>query len=313
VTVALSKDVIQYASSIVQRLLKPDLPVYLWWLKDLPQDEQVFKGLAHISNRVIVDSNNFSQPGHHLQQLALILQSEPDCAISDLNWGRLTTWRELIAQDFDVAEYRAYLIDTEQIEIAYTTGASREQIEATNSITIQGMQPLSALLVAAWIKTRLGWERSAQKDDNSQDEQAGTYTWRMISRDDSRFDFNANDFEPDDEDTPEAAVTEEDAQEKSILISVKPQTLTDAMPGILSLVRMVGKQEQARATFTIARADDDDHVSTNVELPEGSRPQRVVNIASTHQISELLRSELEIAGRDHLYEETLHEVLSLLG
>ena len=295
ITVALSSNAAQYAASTAQRLLKPDLPVYLWWLKDLPADDQIFKSLAHISNRVIVDSNDFSQPKHHLQVLSSVLQSEPDCSISDLNWGRLTTWRELIAQDFDVAEYRAYLIDTEQIEIAYTASAQKPQ-------------PLSALLVAAWIKTRLGWERSSQQTDNSSNEQTGKYTWRMISRDDSKFTF-----EPDDEDTQEAQAAEEDAQEDSISINVQPQTLANAAPGLLSLVRMVGKQEQAKAIFTIARADDDDHLSTNVELPEGARPQRVVNIASTHQISELLRGELEIAGRDHLYEDTLHEVIALLS
>jgi glucose-6-phosphate dehydrogenase assembly protein OpcA len=300
VTVALGSDTSQYAATIVQRLLKPDLPVYLWWLKDLPTDDQIFKSLAHISNRVIVDSNNFSQPKHHLQVLSTVLQTEPDCSISDLNWGRLTTWRELIAQDFDVAEYRAYLIDTEQIEIAYT-------------IASQKPQPLSALLVAAWIKTRLGWQRSTKQSDNNADEGTGIYGWRMTTRDDSQFEFEPDDFEPDDEDAPQAQTAEKEMQESSISVTIQPQTLADATSGLLSLVRMIGRQEGAKATFTITRADDDDHLSTNVELPEGPRPLRVVNIASTHQISELLRSELEIAGRDHLYEDTLHEVLALLN
>ena len=43
----------------------------------------------------------------------------PNSAISDLNWGRITPWRELIAQFFDVTEYRPYLVNVNEIEIEH--------------------------------------------------------------------------------------------------------------------------------------------------------------------------------------------------
>jgi hypothetical protein len=70
--------------------------------------------------------------------------------------------------------------------------------------------------------------------------------------------------------------------------------------------------DNKRATFTIDREDDPDHVLTSVELAEGTRPQRTVSMAATQNASELLHDELEIMGHDSLYEQTLQEVLALL-
>jgi hypothetical protein len=70
--------------------------------------------------------------------------------------------------------------------------------------------------------------------------------------------------------------------------------------------------DNKRATFTIDREEDADHVLTSVELAQGMRPQRTVNLAATQDASELVHDELEIMGHDHLYEQTLQEVSALL-
>jgi hypothetical protein len=54
-------------------------------------------------------------------------------------------------------------------------------------------------------------------------------------------------------------------------------------------------------------------VLSSVDLIGRSHPQRTLSIAASHKESELLHDELEIMGRDHLYEETLEEVLKLLS
>ncbi|MBV9021707.1 MAG: hypothetical protein JOZ71_13450, partial [Ktedonobacteraceae bacterium] len=80
----------------------------------------------------------------------------------------------------------------------------------------------------------------------------------------------------------------------------------------LFLVRLISHVEGKRATFTINREDDPDHVFTSVELAQESRPQRTVSMAAIYKESDLLHDELEITGHDYLYEETLRETFALL-
>jgi hypothetical protein len=75
----------------------------------------------------------------------------------------------------------------------------------------------------------------------------------------------------------------------------------------------VSTLDNKRATFTIKIEDWPDTVLTSVTLPQGTRPHRTVNIAATHNASELLHDELEIMGRDYLYEQMLEEIVELLG
>src|SRR6266702_4810890 len=84
---------VRSVANIIQPLLKPDLPVYLWWLGDPPDDDTTFRNLVELSNRVIVDSTSFFNPEQDVRTLAVLFQALPDCALSDLNWGRITPWR----------------------------------------------------------------------------------------------------------------------------------------------------------------------------------------------------------------------------
>ena len=103
----------------MQPLLKPDLPIYLWWLGEPPGDDPTFLKLVEISNRVIVDSTSFFNPEQDILTLSLLHQNFPEYALSDLNWGRITPWRELVVQFFDVLEYRQYLSGITSIEIEH--------------------------------------------------------------------------------------------------------------------------------------------------------------------------------------------------
>src|SRR5437764_9680340 len=147
ITVTLSGDAVHTAANIIQSLIKPDLPVYLWWVDNLPTDISIFARLISSSNRVIIDSNNFTSPEEHIQTLSEILQNTPDCALSDLNWGRITPWRELIAQFFDVADYRPYLVNVDSIEIEYAM--SPQTRSADQASTNMPPNPTRALLLAA--------------------------------------------------------------------------------------------------------------------------------------------------------------------
>ncbi len=52
---------------------------------------------------------------------------------------------------------------------------------------------------------------------------------------------------------------------------------------------------------------------TSVELAHGTRPRRVVSLAATQKVGQLLHDELEIMGRDQLYETSLRHVFEMLS
>jgi len=301
ITVAISGTAVHYTANIVQGLLKPDLPVYLWWLNNPPEDESILQRLTQISSRVIVDSRDFSQPEEQIRTLSELLQESPDCALSDLNWEHITAWRELIAQFFDIADYRPYLLNADHIAIEYTVPPPPEGTQ-TISVAHVAKNPIGALLVGAWLKTRLGWRLSDGGDQKYHDAESGGYTWQMHTRDITRLLSQ-----------PLLLNVQETAAQGSIHISVQPKIQAESRPGTLCMIRITGEINGERATFIVKRSEDDSHVSTAVEIAGATRLQRTVNIAATYKESNLLHHELEIMGRDHLYEETLHEVFALLA
>src|SRR6266699_3421025 len=148
-------------ANIAQPLLKAELPVYLWWLGD----------------RVIVDSTRFFNSEQDIYTLASLLQASPGCALSDLNWSRLTPWRQLIAQFFDVADYRPYLAGVNSIEIAHAAAPIATQMRTESGDV--SPNPARALLLAGWLKARLGWNLAGDTLKNVYDTASGTYTWYM--------------------------------------------------------------------------------------------------------------------------------------
>jgi len=111
-----------------------DLPIVLWWPKP-PFDRADFKRFAADADRVVVDSATFTRTD--LVGLAnFITQSRKmRTAVSDLDWSRLTPYRQLFAQFFDSAH-------------------CREQLSQIESVTIEA-QEAAGLLMSAWLYSRL--------------------------------------------------------------------------------------------------------------------------------------------------------------
>jgi glucose-6-phosphate dehydrogenase assembly protein OpcA len=303
ITVALSGNAVHSAASIIQSLLKPDLPVYLWWVDDLPADVSIFSRLIASSRRVIIDSHDFTPPEERIQALSEILRNAPDCALSDLNWGRVTPWRELIAQFFDIVGYRPYLVNVDSIEIEYAVIPQVGETEQASAGI--SPRPIRALLLAVWLQTRLGWQQSAADSPVQHDPVAGTYSWHMSKRHAS----SAISGPLIASQSAELAI----GTKGSIDITVRPRLQAELHPGDICLVRLTGQTNNTPTIFAIDRGDDDDHVITSVQIPGSNRPQGTVNIAATHNEDIMLNDELEIMGRDYLYEQALHGVFSLLN
>ncbi|HET6671331.1 MAG TPA: glucose-6-phosphate dehydrogenase assembly protein OpcA [Pyrinomonadaceae bacterium] len=149
----------QFASelpSAVIPLLVPDLPVFLWWHDLHRLDDDIFQPLSRAAERLVIDSVDLAAMDlqlHSIEQLFSRQRNEA-IAVSDINWARLTSWRALLANFYDVQEYRAALADLERVRIDY--GAPQGN---ANGIATQ------ALLMAGWLASRLDWriERQAKE------------------------------------------------------------------------------------------------------------------------------------------------------
>jgi glucose-6-phosphate dehydrogenase assembly protein OpcA len=120
-------------------LLIPDLPVFLWWLGEVPLEDVLFDRLSGLADRVILDSAQFEDQSKALSTLwALVDRGHGRAVVSDLNWARLDPWRELAAQLFDPPDYRPYLA-------------------RINSVAVEG-NTLQSFLLIGWLASRLGWK-----------------------------------------------------------------------------------------------------------------------------------------------------------
>jgi Glucose-6-phosphate dehydrogenase subunit len=302
VTILASGDAVHSAAYIVQPLLKPDLPIYLWWLNDPPQESPAFADLAQMSSRVIVDSNTFLQPEAGINILSSFMQQTPNCAISDLNWGRVTLWRELVAQFFDVAEYRPYLSGVHRVEIEHAVTPGSGPIRTPEGDV--SPDPIQALLLAGWLKTILSWKLADDSSSNLYEPATGTYSWHVV-RPTGTLTLRSLGIS--------TGKTGRLRSHEDGTISIRPRVQSDVRPGTICLVRLISDLEHKYAIFSLDRGDDAEHVFTSVELQEGTRSQRTVQVATDHNAVELLHDELEIMGRDLLFEDTLHEVTELLA
>jgi glucose-6-phosphate dehydrogenase assembly protein OpcA len=124
-------------------LLVPDVPAMLWWPHGAPFDHPLFARLHAIVDRVIVDSSTFAAPEAGFAQLVDLLDGKQ--ALSDLAWGRLTPWRELVAQFFDAPAMLPHLNEVERVTIVYE--ARSDGATGRNQ----------AVLLAGWLASRLGW------------------------------------------------------------------------------------------------------------------------------------------------------------
>lgn len=303
VTVLASGAATRASASLIQPLLKPDLPVYLWWLGDPPRQESILQNLTGLTNRIIVDSNSFVTPQQSISALSTFLQDKPDSALSDLNWGRITPWRQLVAQFFDMPAYQPYLAGIYNIEVEHAVAPLAGQISAEQGET--SPNPTRALLLAGWLKNSLNWKVNGG-GENLHDPATGTHIWNIVRQ-----------TGPLQMDSTLASIDQASrlAHSGQGSIQVRPRVQSGVEPGSLCLVRLSSIVENKRAIFTIDREDEADTVLTSAHLPEeeNTLPQRTVSVAASQDASVLLHDELEIIGRDHLYEAALHEVFELLA
>ena len=146
ITVSARGDAVEQAPGLVLPLLVSDLPVVLWWVGDPPIGTAGFDRFADAAHRVILDSASFANPCARLLTLAVRTGGQLRPAISDLNWARLTSLRELAAQFFDAPEMLSYLGHVQSVTVEYAVRPS----ETAN--------PAQAAMLLGWLGSRLDWQ-----------------------------------------------------------------------------------------------------------------------------------------------------------
>ncbi|HLL76731.1 MAG TPA: glucose-6-phosphate dehydrogenase assembly protein OpcA [Pyrinomonadaceae bacterium] len=147
VTIEAAGGALDHLATAAEPLLVPDIPTFLWW-KDIPHyEDKLFTRVVELCERVVIDSAAFDHPREDLLRVARLVEEHPRLALSDLNWGRLTTLRNVLADFWDVADYREHLDRPDAVEIEFAPPAAAP-----------GQTSAQALLLAGWLASRLGWE-----------------------------------------------------------------------------------------------------------------------------------------------------------
>ena len=149
----------RHLSGVVAPLLIHDLPTHVWWPGDPPFDDPVFDQLVDISDRVIVDSSDFSDllTGYHR-----LTNLRRRSGVGDLSWERLAWWHEVTAQFFDTPRFRRYLPNLNRIRIRYSVPppGGPETRHAEEIAPLVRAPIAQALLYAGWLASRLEWRRA---------------------------------------------------------------------------------------------------------------------------------------------------------
>lgn len=127
---------------LVSALLLPNMPVAVWWLGDLPHENEAYvEALLDDADRLIVDSSHFESA----QDFVLLdrIAHSTRTAAADLNWVRLEEWRTATAAMFDPAPMRERLHAIRAVRI--TAGG-----DGRFGATAEG------LLYAGWLIAQLG-------------------------------------------------------------------------------------------------------------------------------------------------------------
>lgn len=139
-------------------LLVPDLATFLWWRNALRVSDKIFDTLLRATDRLVIDSAEFADPQRDLVEInKLFTAGEFDhVGISDLNWARLTFWRGLLADFYDVPTYQPLLNGIDYVRVDYVGPELAPETVAPQ-----------ALLIASWLASRLGWTLAEEQGAES--------------------------------------------------------------------------------------------------------------------------------------------------
>ena len=147
-------------ASVASPILLPELPDFVWYPGGTFDESPLLREVIDFADRLIVDSSRAVDPSRVLRFLAELEAGTTDgeLHLSDTAWTRLVPWRQMIAQFFDPVSMQPSLEAIDDVTIVYGAGDG----DGRNGVT-------SALLLAGWLCTRLGWRAPGEELVRSRD------------------------------------------------------------------------------------------------------------------------------------------------
>jgi glucose-6-phosphate dehydrogenase assembly protein OpcA len=272
---AFGKFVIELPSAALP-LLMPDLATFLWWRNAPHVSDKVLDKLLRATDRLVIDSLEFTNPQVDLSETNKLFGAKDydHVGVSDLNWARLTFWRELLADFYDVAAYRAWLDGVDSVEIDYVAPDPDELTVAPQ-----------ALLFAGWLASRLEWSLADERPVQD-DSQTLSFKFRCADTD--------------------AGPT----AQREIQLRLKRVERGERKPGRLVQVELLSSRERA-GSFKVARSDDNLYVLAEARLGRQTHRGRVLPVRN-RSAAQLLSREMEILCNDQIYQEAVAVVAKMI-
>ena len=147
----------------VRSLLEANLPHILWWTSDPRKHEPLFRALAKVCSRLVLD---LPDPDASSGALRLGLDPALGTCSRDSTWFGLARWRELVAQFFDSPDDFEKLgrIDSLTVETLSTDSARPSR---------------AAFWLVAWLAGQLNWKPEGNPVKRAVDDSSGTLTARL--------------------------------------------------------------------------------------------------------------------------------------
>ena len=140
---------VQWLPSIVFSHLDSDLPLYLWWQDQLPDemDPQLWTWV----NRLIFDSRTWNNFETQMRRIETAEQeAKQRIVLCDLNWTRLDKVRYAIAQFFDHPASHHHFGKMENVSVDFAPGYKS-----------------TAILLVGWLAAQLKWKTNQQAMNGS--------------------------------------------------------------------------------------------------------------------------------------------------
>ena len=288
-------------------LLVSDLTTFLWWRNEFRLSDKVFRDLLKGSDRLVIDSDEFRNPLQDLLEVDRLFGSDEQVGVSDLNWARLTLWRGLLADFYDVPAYQLLLDDIDFVRIDYVSPAAEPATVAPQ-----------ALLMAGWLASRLGWSLPSEPTPRENEETLSFKLIRPESAERGSSPTVSESAERGSSPTPgspagqpgRGGTVREGADRGEITLQLNRVARDKHKPGRLIEVELRTSGSQL-ASFSVKRNADNLHILAEANVGTDIHRGRLLPVRN-RSLAQLLSREMEILSNDNLYQQSLALAATLI-
>jgi glucose-6-phosphate dehydrogenase assembly protein OpcA len=270
-------------------LLVSDLATFLWWRGPFAGADKIFAKLVRAADRLVIDSLEFADTARDLSEVNQLFTAAHSrgTGISDLNWARLTFWRGLLADFYDVPEYQPLLHALDTVRIDYVGPENAPETVAPQ-----------ALLFAGWLASRLGWQLSDQQPAGDLTSTSTAFAFTLGARGSSPTVSESSDTRGS------SPTVREGVDAATIRLELNRVELGQYKPGRLVQVALRSHHVRNEASFIVTRSTDNIHLFAEARLGPTTHRGRVLPVRN-RSAAQLLSREMEILCNDQIYQEAI--------